>query len=130
MRKNDKLHRLIASDALGQPQMTVAKRLTMLGPRVGTAAQRLGSPDTIREQRRLGQHEWERIRRRILLRDKGLCQCVQCRDAGRTTLATEVDHIVPLWQGGSDDESNLQAINHECHKRKSAIEAAQRYRGD
>ena len=108
----------------------MAKRLTMLGPKIRVATQRLGSADTIREQRRLGQWDWERIRQRIMLRDKGLCQCLQCRDAGRTTLATEVDHIVPLWQGGSDDEANLQAINRECHKRKSAIEAAQRYRGD
>ena len=33
--------------------------------------------------------------------------------------ASHVDHIMPKEKGGSDDDSNLQAINAECHKRKT-----------
>lgn len=34
--------------------------------------------------------------------------------------ATEVDHVVPLAKGGTDDASNLVAINAVCHARKTA----------
>lgn len=74
--------------------------------------------------------EWDRLRKRILERDCGLCQCKHCTAAGRVTLASEVDHIVSKakakalkWTDAQiDDESNLQAINSECHKRKTKEE--------
>lgn len=59
-----------------------------------------------------------------MLRDKGLCQ--PCRHAGRVSPATEVDHIVPKSQEGTDDQTNLQAICSPCHKVKTAMES----RGD
>lgn len=30
----------------------------------------------------------------------------------------EVDHIVPVAKGGTNDESNLQPLCHQCHVRK------------
>ncbi|GHB30560.1 HNH endonuclease [Salinicola rhizosphaerae] len=77
-------------------------------------------------QRRRGQsgrggRPWRRIRDRVLQRDKGLCQA--CLRAGRVTPATEVDHIVNLESGGTDDDSNLEAICSPCHKAKTAREA-------
>lgn len=54
-------------------------------------------------------------------RDAWLCQ--PCKRAGRVTLATECDHVMPLCNGGSDDLVNLQAICADCHKVKSAREA-------
>ncbi|MGD1323524.1 HNH endonuclease [Pandoraea pnomenusa] len=63
---------------------------------------------------------WVRRRAHILLRDCGLCQV--CRRAGRVTIATEVDHIVPKSQGGTDDDDNLQAICSPCHKTKTGSE--------
>ncbi len=54
-------------------------------------------------------------------RDCGLCQ--PCQQAGRVTVATQVDHIVPKALGGTDDEPNLQAICSACHKAKTAREA-------
>lgn len=33
------------------------------------------------------------------------------------------DHIVPLWLGGANSESNLQAVLAEPHRRKTAMEA-------
>ena len=54
-------------------------------------------------------------------RDCGLCQ--PCKEAGRVTAATHVDHIVPKCEGGGDDESNLRVICSACHKAKTASEA-------
>ena len=67
---------------------------------------------------------WDRVRAQVMLRDKGLCQ--PCRHAGRVSPATEVDHIVPKSQEGTDDSTNLQAICSPCHKVKTAMES----RGD
>ena len=68
---------------------------------------------------------WLAIRARIL-RDQPLC--MHCEHAGRTTAATEVDHVIPLHAGGTDDDGNLQALCHECHERKSVTERGMRYR--
>ena len=61
--------------------------------------------------------EWSRLRIQVMQRDRGLCQCDQCKQANRLTAAHEVDHIKPKAQGGTDDLSNLRAVNRECHKR-------------
>lgn len=34
----------------------------------------------------------------------------------------EVDHIVPLFRGGSNHESNLQALCPNCHREKTQLE--------
>ncbi len=69
---------------------------------------------------------WRKLRDRVMRRDCGLCQ--PCKDAGRVTPATHVDHIAPKCEGGTDDESNLRAICTACHKAKTASEA-QRAKG-
>lgn len=46
--------------------------------------------------------------------------CVRCDAAGRITAATELDHILPLYKGGADDETNLQGLCEQCHKDKTA----------
>jgi 5-methylcytosine-specific restriction protein A len=71
---------------------------------------------------------WVKTRDRILRRDCGVCQCDECKRTGSLRLASEVDHRTPIWEGGSDDDANLQAINGECHRRKSAEEAGRRGR--
>ncbi|MCH2187426.1 HNH endonuclease [Myxococcota bacterium] len=38
----------------------------------------------------------------------------------------EVDHIIPLVDGGSHDMTNLQSLCTPCHKRKTAAEATAR----
>lgn len=65
--------------------------------------------------------EWEKTRKLILRRDKGLCQ--PCREAGRCRPARQVDHKVPKFEGGTDAEENLQSICVDCHKTKTAAEA-------
>jgi 5-methylcytosine-specific restriction protein A len=65
--------------------------------------------------------EWEQTRKRILCRDKGLCQ--PCLKAGRPRPAKQVDHIVPKFEGGTDADDNLQSICKDCHDAKTAAEA-------
>lgn len=63
---------------------------------------------------------WHVLRQTALLRDMWLCQ--ECKRHGVYTTATEVDHIVPVSQGGSDDLSNLQSLCHACHLSKTRQE--------
>lgn len=49
--------------------------------------------------------------------------CVECERLGRVTLATQRDHIKPLAEGGTDDDSNVQGLCHDCHEGKSLAEA-------
>jgi len=49
--------------------------------------------------------------------------CAECERQGRTKLASQRDHIVPLAEGGADDETNEQALCDDCHETKSRGEA-------
>lgn len=75
-----------------------------------------------------GGRPWRRLRDQVLKRDNYLCQCEECKRLARIRPAHEVDHVVPLAQGGTDTPSNLSAINHECHRAKTQREAAAAYR--
>lgn len=73
---------------------------------------------------------WEKVRAEVLKRDNYLCQCQHCKKEKRTSLATEVDHIVSRAKAQAlgwtpertEHPDNLQAINHDCHKRKTTEE--------
>lgn len=43
-----------------------------------------------------------------------------CVTDGCNGIATEVDHIRPLSQGGTNDWSNLRAMCKRCHSRRTA----------
>ncbi|TFF37431.1 HNH endonuclease [Pseudomonas sp. RIT623] len=73
-----------------------------------------------------GGRPWRRLRDKVLKRDHYLCQCSECKRLGRLRGADEVDHIVPVAMGGTDDDGNLQAINHDCHKAKTQRDAQAR----
>ena len=60
---------------------------------------------------------WQRLRERYL-REHPLC--VACLAQGHVRTATDVDHITARRRGGSDDDSNLQALCHSCHSAKTA----------
>lgn len=49
--------------------------------------------------------------------------CRECRAQGFTTIATVRDHIVPLAEGGQDDDSNIQPLCDDCHTEKTMAEA-------
>jgi len=81
-------------------------------------------PDTVERKRgSAGVRDRDRIR----ARDCGLCQ--ECRRKGVTLIGSQVDHIIPLWKGGSDDDSNKELLCTPCHDAKTAREAAARARG-
>jgi 5-methylcytosine-specific restriction protein A len=48
--------------------------------------------------------------------------CVLCAQAGFTRLATQRDHIKPLFEGGEDADENTQGLCDECHDGKSLQE--------
>ena len=56
---------------------------------------------------------------------KYLCRCDECeaKPLLERAPASEVDHIVPVAEGGTDAPENLRAINSEHHKLKTQEEA-------
>lgn len=55
------------------------------------------------------------VRRYVFERDK-----YQCRSCGKTSVEAklQIDHIIPLAQGGVDDISNLQTLCQSCNQQK------------
>jgi len=54
--------------------------------------------------------------------------CVSCEAKGKTTAATEVDHIQPLHKGGTDEPDNLQGLCRDCHADKTRQDLGQKDR--
>jgi 5-methylcytosine-specific restriction protein A len=50
--------------------------------------------------------------------------CVKCTAEGESRLATILDHIRALSEGGADEDSNLQGLCKTCHDAKTADESA------
>jgi 5-methylcytosine-specific restriction protein A len=46
--------------------------------------------------------------------------CVDCQKQGRINIATELDHIIALTNGGTDADDNRQGLCSECHAAKTA----------
>ena len=95
----------------------------MLKPRLATLRPTV-RPCTVAATRRSLGDTWMAIRAKALARDRGLCQV--CAASGRLRLASEVDHVIELADGGTDAMGNLQSICGPCHRAKS--DAAQRAR--
>jgi len=98
-------------------------RITTLAPRITSAPSRIkpNAPVVPRYGQGRGGRPWRRKREAVMKRDQYLCQL--CKQKGRITEATEMDHIVNVAEGGTDDESNLQALCTPCHDAKSQAEA-------
>ena len=65
---------------------------------------------------------WRSLRKFVLIRDNYLCQI--CLSKGKYVTATEVDHIVPLKEGGTNELNNLQSLCKSCHSRKTRHETS------
>ena len=59
-------------------------------------------------------------RQRILERDGYACVICGRRPSKDTRIWLEVDHIVPLSKGGSNDDENLRTLDNECHRVRRA----------
>ena len=71
---------------------------------------------------------WQNARLRIFKRDGFFCQ--EHMRQGKSVAVEEhganhgvCDHIIPLAEGGSDDDDNLQTLCQDCDKTKTAQEA-------
>ncbi|WP_043737687.1 HNH endonuclease [Nocardia asiatica] len=67
------------------------------------------------------EHRAQRLR--ILERDGYRCQLRYPNRCVGT--ATQMDHKTPVYRGGSDDDSNMQAACRPCHAKKSSDEGNQ-----
>jgi 5-methylcytosine-specific restriction endonuclease McrA len=75
------------------------------------------------DRRRTLPADWPTIVKRILIRDHHRCQHIRedtQRKCGRR--ASDVDHIISYKQGGTDDDSNLQALCAYHHGKKTGRE--------
>ena len=55
------------------------------------------------------------LRRRLLSNSP---MCASCKES----VATELDHVIALANGGSNDDSNLQGLCASCHETKTAAD--------
>ncbi|MDC0325220.1 HNH endonuclease [bacterium] len=62
---------------------------------------------------------WQKLRLMVLKREP---LCRHCNIQGQITLATDVDHIISLVRGGTNELNNLQPLCHSCHSKKTARE--------
>ncbi len=60
---------------------------------------------------------WEKVRKAYAMAHP---YCEECLEEGRLTPTEHVHHIVPLAEGGSNDESNLKSLCVSCHSRVHA----------
>lgn len=72
---------------------------------------------------------WPALRTLVINRALGLCEHINDSTSSHpgqrcTYKGTDVDHIVNLKSGGSDDPTNLQLLCTWHHKQKTAKEAA------
>lgn len=55
------------------------------------------------------------------------CVGYECKGLKLLPSVWEVDHIIPLFHGGSNEESNLQVICPGCHSKKTQAEIVDFY---
>ena len=99
--------------------------LKSLPSRLATLPRRVSRTGTPSGQRIRGR-ALQRIRNQVLS-ERPLC--VICDAAGLFTIATVVDHIVALENGGRDDPSNRQPLCYACHDDKNRADNARRRGG-
>jgi hypothetical protein len=60
-------------------------------------------------------------REKIIKAQEGVCKRAHCEAE-----AVAVDHVIPLWVGGSNRDDNLEGLCQPCHDRKTKAEASAR----
>lgn len=80
-----------------------------------------GQPERLTAAQRGYGAPWRKLRAQFLARHP-VCVDPDHRHPGQVRAATDVDHITPRSQGGSDDPTNLQPLCHACHSAKTLRE--------
>jgi 5-methylcytosine-specific restriction endonuclease McrA len=97
-----------------QTTMDLAKQMMADGSRAYVAGVASSGSGTTREKRNVSN---------LLKKKVAAGQSWKCGTCKTTLDETyEVDHVVPLFKGGSNDESNLKALCVYCHKKKTMAE--------
>lgn len=69
------------------------------------------------------------MRVRIFDRAGGVCHLCKLPINATRGEKWHVEHIKPLWEGGSDDETNMAPSHIDCHATKTGEEATPRAKG-
>lgn len=69
---------------------------------------------------RTSTHGWRRLRQTVIQRDGN--RCSQCGADGHHH-RLDLDHIVPVSQGGTDTLANVRLLCRPCHTPKTQAEA-------
>ena len=77
--------------------------------------------------KRLRGRAWQEARERIR-HMRPLCPACEAR--GRITAGRELDHRLPLFMGGTNDDSNLDLLCVPCHRAKTLRERGLEQRGN
>ena len=102
-------------------------RLSTVQPRLAVAKPPKALTVMTTKSRRMGESKRSATRLRLWL-ERGQC-CAACGRMVEHPVGYELDHIVPLVLGGTDDDSNLQLLcvwideegrKQGCHAQKSA----------
>ena len=102
-------------------------RLQSLQPRIQRAGVTRIQPLTTAPARLVpNSAAYRAMKRMVAKRSGGWCECAACRRSGTPLPAQEFDHILPLWEGGTNDLGNWQHLNGDCHKAKTAAETRRR----
>ena len=65
----------------------------------------------------------EKVKKQIYLEQE--YKCLKCLKI--LPITAEVDHIIPLWQGGSNQKENLQGLCCTCHSEKTVEDTTKFY---
>ena len=69
------------------------------------------------------QHNYQKLRLHVLTTEG---RCRTCwEERGKLVTPTIMDHIVPLFEGGKNEISNLQPLCRDCHDLKTKLELGQ-----
>ena len=74
--------------------------------------------------KRITGSKWIAIKKSFELFNPRLC--AECDRQGKVGNGDELDHIIPLWAGGTNDPKNFQWLCKEHHIAKTNEEAKQR----
>lgn len=92
-------------------------KLTLHKPRLSPHTPK--GPKPVRVERLRGSQLIKRNRRMAMKAPL----CVHCKAKGLTSVVKQWDHVIPLYAGGADHESNLQGLCEPCHVAKTNEDA-------